>query len=196
MKAMEVVHVLKAIRHPLRFIDGMLDRIISIIGAVAFSQFPQFFGQYMQRLGGHLDEARLILAHYIAAAEALNLTLEEYIREHLESGSEVFTSSGEVIQDLLERVQSLEFSYQALQDATIYNRWLVFMREVDWSIASGTWENFVPGVPTTIEGLTYALTGLLLGWGIYTLLKMAIAALVKAFKTMGSKADHANYSDR
>lgn len=175
----------KAIRHPLKFIDGILDRIISIIGAVAFSQFPQFFGQYMQRLGGHLAEAKRALAQYIAAAEALDLTLEEYIREHLESGSEVFTSSGVVIQGLLERVQTLELSYQALQDATIYNRWLVFLREVDWSIATGAWENFVPGVPTTVEGLTYALTGLLLGWGVYTLFKTLASVSVKAFKTKG-----------
>ncbi|MDZ4133573.1 MAG: DUF2937 family protein [Dethiobacteria bacterium] len=175
----------KAIRHPLRLIDGILDRVFSIIGAVAFSQFPQFFGQYMQRLGGHLAEAKRALAQYIAAAEALNLTLEEYIREHLESGSEVFTSSGEVIQGLLERVQTLELSYQALQDATIYNRWLVFLREVDWSIATGTWENFVPGVPTTVEGLTYALAGLLLGWGVYTLFKTLASVPFAAFKTKG-----------
>lgn len=175
----------KAISYPLRFIDGILDRVISIIGAVAFSQFPQFFGQYMQRLGGHLAEAQQALAQYIAAAEALNLTLDEYIREHLESGSEVFTSSGEVIQGLLERVQTLELSYQALQDATIYNRWLVFMREVDWSIATGTWENFVPGVPTTIEGLTYALAGLLLSWGVYILLKSLVSFPARAGKTKG-----------
>jgi len=87
----------RAIRHPLRFVDGILDRVISIIGAVAFSQFPQFFGQYMQRLGGHLAEAKLALVQYIVAAEVLDLTLDEYIREHLESGSEVFTSSGQSI---------------------------------------------------------------------------------------------------
>jgi hypothetical protein len=196
MGTVEVVPVFKAIRQPLKFIDGIFDRIISIVGAVAFSQFPQFFGQYMQRLGGHLAEAKWALAQYIAAAEALNLTLEEYIREHLESGSKVFTSSGEVIQDMLERVQSLELSYQALQDATIYNRWLVFMREVDWSIATGTWENFVPGVPTTVEGLTYALAGLLLGWGAYTLFKLTIAVPYEALKLKGSKADQGNYSDR
>ncbi len=175
----------RAIRHPLRFVDGILDRVISIIGAVAFSQFPQFFGQYMQRLGGHLAEAKLALVQYIVAAEVLDLTLEEYIREHLESGSEVFTSSGKVIQGLLERVQTLELSYQALQDATIYNRWLVFMREVDWSIATGTWENFVPGVPTTVEGLTYALAGLLLGWGVYTLFKSLVSFPIRAFETKG-----------
>ncbi|MFO8192550.1 MAG: DUF2937 family protein [Bacillota bacterium] len=164
----------KMIRKPLQFIDGIVDRICSVIGAVALSQFPQFFGQYMQRLGGHLDEAKRALEQYIRAAEALDLTLEEYIREHLQSGSEIFVSSGEVIQGLVERVNSLEQSYQALEGATIYNRWFVFLREVDWSIASGTWENFVPGVPTTVEGITYALAGLLIGWGIYAFFKMII----------------------
>ncbi|MDY6826806.1 MAG: DUF2937 family protein [Bacillota bacterium] len=141
----------KVVSKPLQFIDGIVDQICSVIGAVALSQFPQFFGQYMQRLGGHLDEAKRALEQYIRAVEALDLTLEEYIREHIQSGSEIFVSSGEIIQGLVERVNSLEQSYQAMEEATIYNRWFVFLREVDWSIASGTWGNFVPGVPTTVE---------------------------------------------
>ncbi|MDW7740468.1 MAG: DUF2937 family protein [Bacillota bacterium] len=172
--------MLKPYKQPLQFLDGILDRVSTVIGAVALSQFPQFFGQYMQRLGGHLDEARRALNEYIEAAAALNLTLEEYIHEHLSSGSEIFRSSGEVIQRLVERVNSLEQAYSALQDSTIYNRWLIFLREVDWSIAAGTWENFTPGVPTTAEGLTYALAGLLIGWGIYTALKKAVYAPIKA----------------
>lgn len=177
----------KAIRQPLKFVDGIMDRLFSIFGAVALSQFPQFYGQYMQRLGGHLDEARLALNQYVAAAEALGLTLEEYIREHLDSGSTVFVSSGEIIQNLWDRVQNLESAYQALQDANIFTRWFVFLREVDWSIAAGTWENFVPGVPTTLEGLTYALTGLLLGWGFYALVKAGVVLLGKLISGKKSK---------
>lgn len=179
---------LKSIRQPVRFLDGILDRAFCILGAVALSQFPQFFGQYMQRLGGHLAEARLALAQYEAAAGALGLTLEDYIQEHLDSASPVFVSSGEVIRGLLERVHHLELSYQALQGATIFNRWFVFLREADWSIASGTWENFMPGVPTTFEGLTYALAGLLLGWGIYALIKMAVLAAYNALPRKEGKA--------
>ncbi len=141
---------------------------------MALSQFPQYYGQYMQRLGGHLDEARLMLQQYIDAAAALGLNLDVYIREHLESGSEVFTSTGRIIADLVERVQTLEQAYQALQDAGVFGRWFVFLREVDLNIAAGTWENFVPGVPTTLEGLLYALTGLLIGWGLYALLKTLV----------------------
>lgn len=188
--------ILKAIRQPLKFLDGILDRLFSILGAVALSQFPQFYGQYMQRLGGHLDEARLALKQYIAAAEALDLTLEEYIREHLESGSTVFTSSGEVIQNLWDRVQSLESAYQSLQDANIYTRWFVFLQEADWSIAAGTWENFMPGVPTTVEGLTYALTGLLLGWGFYALIKTIAVLPGKLMSGNRSKRKEYRSNDR
>ncbi len=102
--------MLRALRRPIGFLDGIADRIFSIAGAVALSQFPQFYGQYMQRLGGHLNEARLMLQQYIDAASALNLSLEEYIREHLDSRSEIFISTGEIIQSLWERVQMLESS--------------------------------------------------------------------------------------
>ena len=32
--------------------------LAAILGAALFSQLPEFFQQYLQRLGGHLDEAR------------------------------------------------------------------------------------------------------------------------------------------
>ena len=160
---------------PFKFLDGIADRVVAALGAVALSQFPQYYGQYLQRLGGHLDEARRTLELYSRAAAELNLTLEEYIMEHLYSGSEIFISSGEVMQELVERYEALQNAYLALQDANIYTRWLVFLREVDWSIASATWENFMPGVPTTMEGLAYAFTGLLVGWGLYALVKSLLA---------------------
>ncbi len=180
--------MLKPFRHPVKFLDGIMDRIFSVIGAVSLSQFPQFYGQYMQRLGCHLDEARRTLDQYRQAAEELNLTLEEYIRAHLDSGSDVFESSGEVMQSLVERVQTLEQAYLALQDANMFNRWFVFLREADWAIAAGTWDNFTPGVPTTVEGLTYAITGLLIGWGLYTLAKIAVTAPAKALAAKKSEA--------
>ncbi len=155
-------------------LDGLADRVAAVTGAVALSQFPQFYGQYLQRLGGHLAEARRMVEQYTEAAADLGLTLDLYIMEHLESGSAVFTSTGEIIEELVERYYALEQSYRALQDASIYNRWVIFLREADWSIAAAAWEDFTPGVPTTIEGLVYALTGLLIGWGLYSLLKQAV----------------------
>ena len=164
------------LRQPGRFLGGIIDRLCAVIGAVTLSQFPQFFGQYMQRLGGHLDEAKRTFELYENTAADLNLTLEAYIQEHLDSASNVFVSAGQVIQALVERYRELQMSYMALQDTTIYNRWFVFLREADWAIVANTWHNFVPGVPTTFEGLTYAMVGLLIGWGAFTLFKMIISA--------------------
>jgi hypothetical protein len=160
---------------PIKFFDNLIDRFCAALGAVALSQFPQFYGQYMQRLGGHLDETKRALDQYIKVASDLGLTLEEYIIEHLNSSSEIFKSSGRIIEDLLTRYNELNQTYNALQEANIYNRWFVFLKEVDWSIAVGTWNNFMPGIPTTIEGLTYALAGLLAGWGTYSIVKLLIA---------------------
>ncbi len=157
-----------------RFLDGIADRICAVLGAVGLSQFPQFFGQYLQRLGGHLNEAGKIYEQYQKAAADAGLTLEEYVKEHLSSSSEVFISSGRVIENLVDRYNALEQSYLALSGSNIYNRWYVFIKEVDWEIAAGTWNNFIPGIPTTIEGLSYAIAGLLAGWGIYAVFKAFI----------------------
>lgn len=174
--------MLKTLSRPLKFFDGLLDRLCAVLGAIAFSQFPQFYGQYMQRLGGHIDELRITLDAYIRVAASFNMTLEEYIREHLESGSDLFVSSGEVIQGLHLRLIKLEEAYAALQESNIYSRWFVFLKEVDWSIAAATWQDFMPGVPTTLEGLLYAGAGLLAGWGIYALTKAFSLLLLKTFR--------------
>ena len=58
----------KILLYPFRFLDGLVDRVVSLAGAVGLAQFPQFFAQYLQRLGGHLEEARLVIARYRAAA--------------------------------------------------------------------------------------------------------------------------------
>lgn len=165
---------------PIKILDNITDRVFAALGAVGLSQFPQFFAQYMQRLGGHLDEARRVFDQYARAAADAGLSIDDYILEHLNSGSEVFRTSGRVIESLVSRFYELEQSYKALENANIYNRWLVFLREVNWSIAAGTWENFVPGVPTTIEGLAYALAGLLLGWGLYAAIKGVLSYPFKA----------------
>jgi len=89
----------------------------------------------------------------------------------LNATSDIFVSSGKVIENLVNRYFELEQSYLALADSNIFTRWFVFLKEVDWEIAVGTWNNFVPGVPTTMEGLVYAIAGLLAGWGVYTGLK-------------------------
>jgi len=169
----------KLLRYPLRFLSGLLDRLAALLGATLLAQFPQFYGQYLQRLGGHIDELRRTLSAYEQAAATLGLSLDQYIEEHLAADSQVIASSGEIIADLAARLWQLEEALQALVSATPLTRWFVFIRHADWSIARQCWHSFTPGLPTTPEGLVYAGVGLLLGWFLYSL---AQALLSPAFK--------------
>ena len=169
--------MMKAMAHPRRFLNDLLDRIFALVGAVLLAQFPQYFGQYLQRLGGHLEELRLQVAEYEKAAAALGLSLTAYIEEHLQARSEVFLSTGQVIVKLIDRLERMEAAFAALRDASLFNRWWVFTAQADWTIAKQTWNDFTAGVPTTGEGLLYAGAGLLLGWGLFLLLKSLTAVL-------------------
>lgn len=167
-----------SLRYPIIFLDGLLDRAFALAGAILLAQFPQFFSQYLQRLGGHLDELRVTVYAYEKAAAEAGLSLEKYIEEHLASGSEVFISSGEVIAGLVERLLGLEQSYAALMDTAPLSRWLIFMQEADRSIAMETWRSYTPGLPVSVEGFIYA-AGLLLGWGIYFIFKAMFRPLYR-----------------
>lgn len=167
------------LRYPSRFLSGLLDRAFALLGALLLAQFPQFYGQYLQRLGGHIDELRRTVEGYEQAAAALGVSLELYIEEHLAAESEVITSSGEIISNLVERLWQLESSFQALIQAAPLTRWIVFVQHADWAVVRQCLHRFTPGIPTTVEGLVYAGAGLLLGWGLYALGR---ALLLTVFK--------------
>lgn len=178
----------KHFAYPLQLLNGFIDRIFALAGAVLLAQSPQFYAQYIQRLAGHLDEARRTVELYEETATSLGFTLEQYIEQHLVSDSEVFVSAGRVITSLLERLHQLECSFTALVEAPPWMRPWLFIKEAQWPIAVQTWHDFTPGIPTTVEGLLYAVTGLLLGWSCYTIGKLIILKLIGLFKRRSLQA--------
>ena len=147
--------------------EGLLDRILCVVGAVAFSQAPEFMQQYTQRLGGHLDEARRQLIQFEQAAGQSGLTLERFIAQTSTNADTAVAKLGGVMTRAVSRVESLESAQNALQNASLWTRPFVFVRHLDSSIAHGTWSIFKPAVPTTAEGLIYALLGMLVLISLY-----------------------------
>jgi hypothetical protein len=163
--------------HSLKFLDHIVDRILAALGAILLVQFPQFYAAYLQRLGGHLDEAHRVVGQYIRAASVNHLTLNQYINIHLTSNNQVFISTGKLIQNFVERLQHLQASMEALQGASPWGRWWVLLKEMDLSIIRQTLVNFTPGIPMTMEALVYALIGLIFSFGIYQGVKNLIRFL-------------------
>ncbi len=144
------------------WIDGIVDRVLAVAGAVLFSQAPEFFQQYLQRLGGHLDEARRMLAQFERTAGEAGLSLENFITQTSTNYDPAVARLAQVMTESIERVQHLGTAFTALRDASTWSRPFVFLSDVDTAIARATWTDYKPAVPTTLEGLVYAAAGMLL----------------------------------
>ena len=167
--------------YPFWALEGLFDRALAIVGSITLAQFPQFYSQYLQRLGGHLDEARRIVTEYSETAASFNLSLQEYVGIHLTASNPILQSTGTIIDNSLARLAALENSFQALAEGTLFNRWWLFIENLDPAIFRQTCSQYTPGLPLTIESLIYALAGLLITWGIYQVIKSTIKKLFYKF---------------
>ncbi len=140
--------------------ERILDRVLCAVGAIGFSQFPEFIQQYLQRLEGHLDEARLAVDRFKDAAAQSGMTLDQLIAGASQNPDPSIGKLGEVVRLASVRVSDLASADAALRQASLWTRPFVFLRHVDWSIARATLSIYRPAVPTTAEGLLYALAGM------------------------------------
>lgn len=147
--------------------DSLIDRILCVVGAILLSQGPEFMQQYLQRLGGHLDEARRQVAIYQHTADQSGVTLEHFVQQTAANADPSVARLGQVVQDSIKRETSLQAAHDALLHAAPWERPMVFLRHVDVSIARATVAVYKPAMPTTAEGLAYALSGMLLMLAFY-----------------------------
>jgi hypothetical protein len=149
--------------------DSLTDRILCVAGAVLFSQGPEFMQQYLQRLGGHLDEARRHLAAFQKTADQAGLTLERFISQTAANADPAVAKLSGVMTDAISRVNSLQAAHDALLHAALWERPFVFLRHLDPGIARATGAVYQPAVPTTAEGLIYAFAGMVFILALYHL---------------------------
>ncbi|MES1194692.1 MAG: DUF2937 family protein [Opitutus sp.] len=162
-------------------VEGLLDRVLCVVGAILFSQAPEFMQQYLQRLGGRLDEARLHVLQFQHTAAESGLTLERLISQTTANADPAVARLGGVMTAAIARVGTLEQAQTAILHASLWARPFVFLRNFDPAIARSTWSIFRPAVPTTLEGLVYALLGMLVLLAVYRLgLKYPATRLARA----------------
>jgi hypothetical protein len=145
-----------------RKIDSLIGAVFGAIAGASASQFDAFMLQYLQRLGGHLDEARRNYGLVMDGERYRDMAVE--VRTIL-------------IADARARMDELELSWRAIADADLLHRPWAFARHVDAEIAARTWETFRPVLPFDATGLIYAACGLVIGLIVYELLKAPFALL-------------------
>jgi len=159
----------RIIRPAIDAAERLFDRVLCVVGAVLFSQLPEFMQQYLQRLEGHLDEARLVVSRFKDAAAQSGLSIDQLVAGTVQNPNPAVGRLGGVIREAVARVSDLASADDALRQATIWTRPFVFVAHLDGGIAKATLAIYKPAVPTTIEGFLYAGIGVMVVMAFYHL---------------------------
>ncbi len=127
---------------PVAFLGNVVSGAFAAAGAAAGSQLPEFVQQYLQRLGGHRDEAWRFLEGLIRAGTPF----DNPVRVAAE-----------------QRFLALDRSLAEITANHGVARVVAFVESADWDIARAASQVFRPAVPLTPEGLVFAFAGLVLG---------------------------------
>jgi hypothetical protein len=134
----------------------------AVVLGVSMSQFPEFTQQYQQRLGGAVDELRIITQEFDRAAADQGLSREEALAAY--TGSEFLEVRAVDLAATFTRYDRLSEDLAVLENANSVDRLKNFTHLSDIKLVERTWQAFKPAVPVTSEGLTFAAVGGLAGF--------------------------------
>ncbi len=140
-----------------RKIDSLIGTIVAAICGLAAWQVLAFIAAYLQRLGGHRDEARRAYADLLGG-ETGRAIGEAALRD-------------KVIAIAQTRMDGLEGAYQAIEQAGVFARPLVFFTRMDSDIALATAHGFQPALPLDAPSLLFGAGGMVIGWVVWELIK-------------------------
>ena len=145
-----------------------MRRMIAGIGgltlAIALSQFPEYAQQYTQRLGGAVDELRVITEDFDRAALAGGLDRSTALERYNASNDDFLAGRGTSMTATFQRYEQLSATLTQIQGAGAVERFQSLPAFLDTDIGQRTLENYRPAVPVTMEGILYAGGGFILGY--------------------------------
>jgi len=154
----------------------LLRRLIAGIGGLALattlSQFPEYAQQYTQRLGGAVDELRVIAEEFDRAAAEGGLDRQAALQRFNASNDDFLAGRGNSMSATFQRYDMLSATLAQIEGAGPVERLQSLPAYLDSDIGRRTLENYKPAMPVTMEGILYAGSGFILGY-------LVLSALVR-----------------
>jgi hypothetical protein len=145
-----------------------MRRALSILGGLAlgfgFAQFPEYAQQYEQRLGGAVDELRIIVDDFDRGAASFGLSREDALLRYAASPDGFLQDRGLSMRMTIARYERLRADLTQLQSAGAIQRAQLLPRYLDSDVGARALENFQPSVPATGEALAWGLAGTAVGY--------------------------------
>lgn len=132
--------------------------------ALALSQFPEYAQQYEQRLGGAVNELRIIVEDFDADALKFGLSREKALQRYMQSPDDFIVARGMSMARTLARYGKLSADLRDLQNAGPLQRLQHIGDYFDSEIGAAAAAAYKPAMPVTGEGLMWALGGFILGY--------------------------------
>ena len=132
--------------------------------AIVLSQFPEYAQQYTQRLGGAVDELRVITAEFDRAAAEGGLDRQQALARYSAANDEFLAGRGSSMAATFQRYDMLSHTLAQIEGAGPVERLQSLPAYLDTDIGRRTLENYRPAVPVTMEGILYAGAGFILGY--------------------------------
>jgi hypothetical protein len=155
-----------------------MRRMLGIVGGLALgaalSQFPEYAQQYTQRLGGAVDELKIITTEFEQAAKEAGLSRDEAIDRYSKTGDGFIATRGESMARTFRRYEELSATLAEIRGATGWERFAKLPEYFDTEIGRRTLNDYQPAVPVTPEGFAYAGVGFLVGYATLS----AVASLL------------------
>ena len=155
----------------------ILVLVISLFGAGAFAQFPEFSQQYLQRIGGAVQALDEVVADFDASAQKLGLTRFQAL-EQMQGTAFVEAQKADMERVFL-RHATLSADYAAMREAGPFMRVYHARRMGDPELLRGTAGDFVPALPLSFAGAVFAGVGLVLGWLAARLLPVLLSGFFR-----------------
>ena len=150
-----------------RKLDSLIAALLAAMVGIALSQALAFSQQYLQRIGGHRDEAERAL---------------QRIEEAVPGGAAVDISRRKLAASARANHDDLANDYDAIREASPWSRPIVVLSRLDRDIGSRVLDDFQPAVPIDSASLTYGVGGMLVAVVVYDMIKWPFAALGRFFR--------------
>jgi hypothetical protein len=145
-------------------VQGIVKIACGLRCGCALSQFPEYSQQYVQRMGGALDELATVVQDFDASAETSGYTREEAL--DVMKGSDFLEARQADMRRTFTRFDRLTEDYSRLEKANSFSRLAYVARMRDGEISSGTAGDFKPAVPVTFDGFGFIAIGFAFGYGL------------------------------
>lgn len=150
-------------------IGRVLAFSVGLGGAAGVSQFPEYSQQYMQRLGGAVDELHRVVEDFDKDAAEVGLSREAALVD-LAQGGRMGAERADTMVTTIDRHSRLSADLERMQGLGPFSRARYAARFTDAELAGRVWDNYKPAMPVTFEGVVFAGVGFLGGLALFSML--------------------------